>query len=147
MSEVHSTLMTRDYKFFEAARKAAGESTFKVRVGAVGVYRGRVVASAASLDKTEPLQKFYNRARSFNQVGLCLPKVHAEVSLVKKLTKLNIPMREVKVYVYRICKSREKGLARPCRACILALRDADIRTVYYTTDYGYAKEWINYKEA
>lgn len=31
-------LMARDYKFFEAARKAAEGSTFKVKVGAVGVY-------------------------------------------------------------------------------------------------------------
>ena len=147
MDNVHSSLMARDYKFFEAARRAAGESTFKVHVGAVAVWRGKVVASAASLDKTEPLQKTYNKLRSFNQVGLCLPKVHAEIGLIKKVMKLNIPMREVKIYVYRTCKSRDKGLARPCRACLAALQDAGIRTVYYTTDFGYAQEWIDYKEA
>lgn len=144
--ESHS-LLARDYKFFEAAKKAAGESTFKVHVGAVAVLRGRVIASAASLDKTEPLQKFYNKARSINQVGLCLPKVHAEVALIKKLMKLDVPMREVKVYIYRTCKSREKGLARPCRACLWGLRDLGIRTVFYTTDDGYCCEWIDYKEA
>lgn len=143
----HSGLMARDYKFFEAARKAAGESTFKVHVGAIAVWNGKIVASAASLDKTEPLQRRYNRLRSFNQVGLCLPKVHAEIGLIKKLLKLNIPMREVKVYIYRPCKSRDKGLARPCRACLAALQDAGIRTVYYTTDIGYCKEWIDIKEA
>ena len=143
----HSGLMARDYKFFEAARKAARESTFKVHVGAIAVWNGKIVASAASLDKTEPLQRRYNRLRSFNQVGLCLPKVHAEIGLIKKLLKLNIPMREVKVYIYRPCKSRDKGLARPCRACLAALQDAGIRTVYYTTDIGYCKEWIDIKEA
>lgn len=146
MSDVHLDLLTRDYKFFEAARKAAGESTFKVHVGAVGVYKGRVVASAASSSKTEPLQFQYNRFRSFRQIELSLPKAHAEIILVKKLMKLNIPMREVKVYVYRTCKSRDKGLARPCPACFAALQDVGIRTVFYSTDYGYAREWIDYKD-
>lgn len=145
MVDLCSGLLARDYRFFEAARKAAGDSTFKVHVGAVAVWRGRVIASAASLDKTEPLQKTYNRLRSFNQVGLCLPKAHAEISLIKKVMKLDVPMREIKIYVYRTCKSRDKGIARPCEACFAALKDAGIRVVYYTTDHGFAKEWIDYK--
>ena len=149
MSDSHSALMARDYRFFEAARKAALESDFPTRVGAIAVYGGRVIASAFSSQKTNPLQSKYNIYRKFQtDCADCLPKVHAEISLITKLRRVqNIDLKRVKVYVYRVCKSRDKGLARPCKACLIALRDAGIRTVYYTTDFGYAHEWIDYKEA
>lgn len=147
----NSGLMSRDYKYFEAARKAAGESTFKVHVGAVGVYQGKVIASAASQEKTHTMQRDWNRYRPFRQVGVCLPKLHAEIALLAKLRKLNVPMGRVKVYVYRVCKSRAHGIARPCPACLHALVDAGVREVYYTTDIGFCREYfdeeiINYKE-
>ena len=142
----HSPLMARDYKFFEAARKAAECSDFKVRVGAVAVYKRRIVAAAASQNKTHSMQKVYNnRYRVFNQVGMCLPKVHAEISLLAKLKKMSIPMQDVSIYVYRICKSRDHGLARPCSACFAAIRDTGLRRIYYTTDYGCAVEVIDQK--
>lgn len=139
----HSPLLARDFKYFDAARKAADESTFKVHVGAVAVWHGRVIASAASQNKTHPMQKSFNKYRSFNQVGLCLPKVHAEMALLAKLKKLDVPVGDVKIYVYRPCKNREHGMARPCPACWNAMVDAGIRVVYYTTDYGYALEVVD----
>ena len=148
LSDVHSDLLTRDYKFFEAARKAAGESTFKVHVGAVAVWRGKVIAAAASQEKTHPLQKRWNEYRPFRQVGMALPKIHAEIGLLAKLQKLDVPMSEVKIYIYRTCKSRDYGMARPCPACWHALSAAGLKVAYYTTDRGFAKEWIeDYKEA
>ena len=143
--EDHSPLMARDYKFFEAARKAAEGSDFKVHVGAVAVYKRRIVAAAASRNKTHSMQKVYNRYRSFNQVGLCLPKLHAEIGILAKLKKMDIPMQDVSIYVYRVCKSRDHGLARPCGACLAAIRDSGIRRVYYTTDFGVAVEVIDKK--
>lgn len=140
-------LLVRDYRFFEAARKAACESDFKVKVGAVAVWRRKVIASAYSSSRTETMQYQYNKYRNFNQTGHCLPKSHAEINLVKKVLKLNVNPRDVEVYVYRVCKSREKGLAKPCRACQMALIDAGFRVVYYSTDFGYAKEWFDCKEA
>ena len=69
MSEFRSPLLARDYKFFEAAKRAAEESDFKVHVGAVAVYQGRVIASAASLEKTHPVLR---RQRS----GAARPALH-----------------------------------------------------------------------
>lgn len=143
MSDSYSGLLARDKKFFEAAKKAAYSSTFKVHVGAVAVYQGRVIASAASLDKTHPMQKKWNKYRCFNQVGLCLPKVHAEIGLLAKLKKIDVPMCDVRVYIYRVCKSRDHGMARPCSACLRALIASGIRLIYYTTDCGFAKELID----
>ena len=146
----HSGLMARDYKFFEAARQAALKSDFKIRVGAVAIYGGRIIASASSSEKTSTLQYFYNKYRDFSVNGSdCLPKLHAEVGLVSKLRKMqNVDMKRVSVYVYRVCKSKPFSLARPCAGCMRALRDAGIRSVYYTTEYnGYAHELIDIKEA
>jgi len=139
----HSPLLARDYKFFEAARRAAEGSDFKVRVGAVAVWRRKVVAFAASQNKTKPVQKYWNKFRNFSQDGECLPKLHAEIALISKLKKLDIDMRDVSVYVYRVCKSREKGLARPCSACLAALRALGIEKIFYSTDCGYAVEVID----
>lgn len=147
MNDAISPLLARDYKFFETARKAAGESDFKVHVGAIACYRGKVIASAASSSKTHPMQQEYNKYRgSFKQVGMCLPKIHAEIGLVTKLKKLDIPMKDVSVYVYRTCKSRAFGMARPCAACRRALIELGIRRFYYTTDEGYCLEVINKRE-
>lgn len=142
MSSENLNIMPRDYRFFEAARKAAEESDFKTRVGAVAVYRRRVIASAASQNKTHSMQKTYNRFRNFNQVGMCMPKLHAEIALLAKLKKMDVNMRDVSVYVYRICKSKAWGMARPCDACYRALRDAGVERVYYTTNFGVCLEVI-----
>lgn len=143
-----SFLMARDYKYFEAARNAACESDFKIHVGAVAVYKGKIIASAASSEKTHPMQKVYNtKYRHFNQIGLSLPKVHAEIRLLSKIKKWNVPMKDISIYVYRTCKSRKSGLARPCPACMNAIVATGVRVVYYTTDYGYAKEWLVNKGA
>lgn len=141
-------LLTREYKFFNAAKKAAEQSDFKVHVGAIAVYKRKIIASAASQNKTHTLQKIYNgKYRNFSQIGLSLPKVHAEIALLVKLKRMDVPMRDVSVYIYRTCKSRESGLARPCAACFAALREAGIRSIGYSTDVGVALEWIDYKEA
>ena len=149
MSDSHSALMARDYRFFEAARKAALESDFPTRVGAIAVYGGRVIASAFSSQKTNPLQSKYNIYRKFQtDCADCLPKVHAEMGVLAKLKKMDVPMGEVKIYVYRVCKSREHGYARPCSACYHALLAAGLKVCYYTTDIGFCCEWLeDYKEA
>lgn len=150
MNDSHSALMARDYRFFEAARKAALKSDFKTKVGAVATFGGRIIASASSSEKTSTLQFRYNKYRDFAVNGSdCLPKLHAEIGLIAKLRKLpNIDMKRVSVYVYRVCKSKPFSLARPCAGCMRALRDAGIRSIYYTTEYnGYAHEWIDYKDA
>lgn len=140
-----ANITKRDMKFFEVARKAALGSDFKTKIGACAVLNGRVIAAAASSEKTSPLQMKYNVYRKFQvDCADCLPKIHAEISLVSKLKHMpNIEYKRLTVYVYRICKSRDHGMARPCDACIRALMDLGIRNIKYTTDYGYAHEWFD----
>ena len=64
-----------------------------------------------------------------------------------KLQKMDVKMSEVTFYIVRMCKARPYGLARPCEACMQALKAAGVRDIRYTTDVGVAREWIEYKEA
>lgn len=120
------------------------QSDFKVKIGAVAVYGGKVIASAASSEKTSPLQNRYNRYRDFaTDCSDSLPKMHAEIGLVNKLRKMDgVDYKRVTVYIFRICKSRETGMARCCPGCMKALEDLGVKVIAYTTDRGFAKEWI-----
>jgi len=139
------SLMARDYRYFEIAKRAALTSDFKTKLGAIAVYQGKVIASAASSSKTHSLQAKYNRYRNFDiNNSDCLPKVHAEIKLISKLKKMqNIDFKRVSVYIYRVCKSRDRGMARPCGACRAALKDMGIISIFYSTDDpGYACELL-----
>lgn len=72
------------------------------------------------------------RARNGNSPTQ-IPGNHAEWRLCRKLD-----MR-AEVWVVRVRKSGEYGLARPCRWCMKRLLDSAVRRVYYsvsTSEYG-----------
>lgn len=56
------------------------------------------------------------------------PRAHAESRLVEKLGKDGI------VFVCRVRKNGEYGMAKPCTLCQIRLRQAKVQRVYYTTD-------------
>jgi len=57
--------------------------------------------------------------------------------MLASVQHLEIDWSKVDVYIYRICRSREQGLAKPCPSCEMALREAGVKNIYYTTDYGF----------
>ena len=130
-----------DYKYFSKARQIAGISDFrKIHIGCVAVYQGQVIGLGCNANKTNPMQKFYNRYRQ--QPDNLLPKLHAEISCLNQIKHLNINFSKVKLYIYRIRKDQPYGMARPCPSCMAAIKDLGIKNVYYTTDAGYAYEKI-----
>jgi deoxycytidylate deaminase len=125
------------------ARRAALESDFKVKVGCAVYHKGKLLTMGWSTNKTHPLQFEYNKVRDFDRSGkCCIDKAHAEMMALARLKKMNVKMSDVTFYVARVCKSRPYAIARPCRACQAALIEAGVRDIRYTTDYGYAREWI-----
>ena len=87
------------------------------------------------------MQKKYNKKyRHFNRSSKMInDSIHAEMSCLVNIPKcvdLNLDYSKCKVYIYRISpgKRLQIGLARPCEACMNALRDKGIRKIYYTTD-------------
>ena len=140
----------RDYRFFELARQEALHSGFdRFHLGCVITYKGRVIGRGSNSDKTDPLQKFYNKERSFNKCGKQPVKhsIHAEIAALKSIPRSiqeSIDWSKVKVYIFRICpgKKLHMGLARPCAGCMKALRDKGVQKVFYTTNDGFAFERI-----
>ena len=137
-----------DMKMFDAARRVALQSDFDCfHVGCVVVYKKHIISSACNTNKTNPTQKKYNRKyRKFNhdKKGI-LDKAHAEIKSLSQIPypiEQNLNWRDVSVYIYRICEGKPlgMGLARPCPACMAALRDKGVRKIYYSGDDSFIYE-------
>ena len=138
----------REKRKFEVAKKAALESDFKTKVGCAVYLKGKLLATGHSTNKSHPMQYEFNKYRHFDRDGKsCIDKAHAEMMALAKIQKMNIKMSDVTFYIVRICKSRPYAIAYPCAACYRALIEAGVRDIRYTTNYGVAREWIDYKEA
>lgn len=132
-------------RFFIKTRSVAKMSTFhRYPIGCVAVYKGNIIATGYNKEKTHPMQAYYNRYRNFNKPndGTLLPKVHAEIDCLTELKKMDINFSKVKLFIYRTKISKDYGLARPCPACMEAIKNLGIKDIYYTTEYGYAHERI-----
>lgn len=140
----------KDYRFFELARQEALQSSFsRFHLGCVIVYKGHVIGRGSNSDKTDPLQKKYNKERKFNKNGKQPIKhsVHAEIAALKSIPypiQESVDWSKVKVYIFRICPGLDLGFgnARCCEACLAALRDKGVRKIFYTTNNGFASEEV-----
>ena len=136
----------KSVRYFDIAKRVALKSEFdRAPTGCVVVYKNKVIGTGRNFYKTHPLQKKYNRYRTFDEHNYpyIRPSVHAEIAALSSLIdNPDINWSKVDIYIYRCCKSREFGLARPCAGCMQLIRDLGIKNVYYTTDYGVAHEEI-----
>jgi len=140
-----------DTKMFEKAHEIAEESDFETfHLGAVITYKRHVVSMACNTKKTSPHQKYYNRRYRHFRKGTA-PASHTLHAEMRALNLISYPLgkdmdwSKVNVYIYRVAPGlpNQRGLARPCPACMAALRDCGVRNIYYTTDSGFAYERID----
>ena len=113
--------------------KVAKSSPSKKQVGALLLNKSKVVVSATNLEtKSHPLQaKFATRAGLSEKIYL-----HAEISaLVKCKDECDT------IVVARINSENKLRNARPCPICQLALEEAGIKKICYTTDEGFLYEY------
>lgn len=130
----------QDYHYFKKAKSVAEISDFyKTHIGCIAVYQGNIIGIGCNSNKTHPVQKYYNRYRNDN-CNSFIPKLHAEISCINSIRNLDINFSKVKLYIYRIRKDQEYGLARPCPSCMAAIKDLGIKYIYYTTNDGFAYE-------
>lgn len=128
-------------RHFDAAAKLAEFST--VRRGSVGcvvVYKNRIISTGFNKNRTDPLQKQYNRAR--NIPDRSPHYIHAEVDAIKHIIDLDIDWRAVSIYIYRRRRDQPFGLAKPCKSCMTLIKDLGIRDIYYTSNDGYVHETL-----
>lgn len=136
-----------DEHLFKAARECSFKSDYsgggKPRVGCVVVYKNTILAKGWNSDKTHTDQAKFNVMRYKDAGNNYLPnKVHSEVAALTKIKYLDIDFSKVHIYVYRELKNGHLAMARPCAACMAAIKNLNIKNIHYTTNDGYAFEKI-----
>jgi len=112
-------------KHVARATKAANNSTFKYKLGAVIVKSGRILSCAN------------NKVGEHSQhVHFPFPgSIHAEQSAIIKLLQrreLNSLIGST-MYVSRITNKGETAMAKPCQHCLEAIKAVGIKRVIYTS--------------
>lgn len=125
--------------YFEAARDASKLSDFpRTQIGAVAVYRHKIISTGFNTKRTEPIQKKYNICRFVEDTP---HRCHAEIACLKPLIgRKDLNWKEVKLYVYREFRNGEIGMCRPCPSCEKFMRNLGIQRVFYTVNNGYTEE-------
>lgn len=133
MSKNHTIRFNKAY----SASKLSNDN--KYHIGCVAVYHGKIISSGYNNKKTHPIQKKYNKYRKVKYNNHIVPQLHAEIMCLLSIKNLNIKWDKVSLYIYRSC-TNGLGMARPCPACMAAIKELGIKNIYYTTDNGYAYE-------
>jgi len=89
---------------------------------------GKIISKASnSYNKTHPLQaKHACKTSKPDKIYL-----HAEIAALVKCHKMPHTL-----YVFRFLRDGNMALAKPCPVCDLALREAGVKKVIYTSDSG-----------
>lgn len=128
---------------FTRARAAAQMSDFRVKVGAVAILGKQVLSAGWSSGKSHPQQALFDKHRHFCESANTTHALHAEINcLIPLLDNVEIDWNKVELYIYRIRNDQPYGLARPCPACMAAIKQCGIKQIAYTTNDGYATERI-----
>lgn len=134
-----------DAHLFKVAREWSMKASYtgggKPRLGCIVVYKNAILAGGYNSDKTHPAQEQFNRYR-FKDIGNnYLPsKIHSEVHALFKIRYLDIDFSKVHLYIYRETRDGKIANARPCQACMRAIKSYGIKYIHYTTNDGYAFE-------
>lgn len=116
-------------RYFQTAKNVACDSVYgKIRHGAVLVKGGSVINTACNKDH---FNSFADRFRPHD----CGPATkHAEVHCILGLTKQQTAGADM--FVCRINRRGDFRMSKPCMMCHIALKNAGIKRVFYTTNYG-----------
>ena len=140
---MYNDLTNSQKSFFDIAKKVSELSTFhrkNVKIGCLIVSGHRIISSGYNSDKTNPIQKKYNRLRFSEDTP---HRLHAEVSaLLPLLNNKDIDFSKVKIFTYREKADHSLGKSRPCKSCMALIKDLGIKHIYYTTDDGYCHEVV-----
>ena len=134
----------KEMRYFNVAKEVSLTSEFRrTKLGAIIVLNKDIIAVSSNLKKSHPLQAKYNAIRfgSVKSVDNCHNYIHAEMACIIK--SMDYDLTKAEIYVYRQ-KQGKPSCARPCKACMTMIKKVGIKTIYYTTDDGFAKE-ILYK--
>ena len=124
-----------DRPIMDLAIKVAESSRSRKKVGALLLQKNKVITQGVNQDtKSHPLQ-----ARLADMVGLSEKiYLHAEISA---LVKCKCEVDTIVVARLGGHGGDEIRNAKPCPICSLALKEAGIQHIYYTTDDGFLYQY------
>ena len=129
---------------FLKAKAASMMSDFPThKLGAVMMMGNKVLTVGYNVTKTHPIQKQYNIERGYDPNVRNNGQIHAEMMCLINTRYLNIDWSKVSIYIYREHKNHKVALAKPCPACLKALKERGITQIYYTTE-GFPYDKINF---
>ena len=130
----------RHISYFRSAKMISLSSDYpRIHIGCVVVNKHNIVSTGCnSCTKTHKLQAELNRKR-FNSDSLGM--MHAEVAALLPLIN-KTDLTNATLYIYRENCNGELAMCRPCKSCMSLIRELGIRKIFYTTDSGFAEEFI-----
>lgn len=107
-------------RIIELAIREAEKSAHNFRLGAV-IYKGKKIINSGfnQSHKTHPISK-----HPFSTI-------HAEVDAI--IGTRREEMHGANIYVHRLLKNGNAGLAKPCRYCESLLGDIGIKRIYWSS--------------
>lgn len=115
-----------------ASKKAKNSSFERARMGAVIAKNGRVLSIGNNA------VRYYKNPKGLKVSRVWEDSLHAEQAAILKL--LNARRQDEligsTIFVSRVRKNGNPGLAKPCAICSELIRAVGIKKVVYTTDNG-----------
>lgn len=137
-----SQLSKTEQSFFKTAQSLSMLSDHRCKIGCIIVDKHRVISSGHNSNtKCHPIQAQID-TKHFN--CFCTGKVHAETSAIIPLLKTKEDYSRATLYTYREHKDGTLAMARPCPRCMELIKQIGITKIKYTTDDGYATEYLEY---
>lgn len=133
-------------KYFNIAKQNAKLSTFsnkrRLQIGAIIVFKNKVIASGFNTNKTNPIQRTFAFLTNNYESVYC----HSEINVISKVIREKYNRKdfeEMDIYVYRELENGNLGLAKPCIICEACIKTFKFRNVYYTSENGFVCEKFN----
>lgn len=133
-------------RFFNLARNCSKLSDYNkknVHIGAIIVYKNKVIANGYNTSKTSPIQYKYNKYRELITKNTRayiaddhLPTIHAEMKCLIDTKDMDIDWSKAHMFIYRESCGHTR-MCKPCPSCTKALRDRGIKNIWYTTEDGF----------
>lgn len=130
----------RQLNYFRQARDASYMSDFpRVHIGAVVVHKHKIISKGCNSGRrTHKIQAELNKKRfSEDSSGM----LHAEVAALLPVVN-KVDLTGATIYVYRENMLGDIAMCRPCNGCMSFIRACGIKKIYYTTQDGYAEEYL-----
>jgi len=126
-------------RYFELAESIAKLSDYpRIKIGSVLVKNKDVVSVGQNMLKTHPAQHRYNKCLPYNMPA---DHVHSEINCISK-ARPDL-LRGSTLYIFRRDRNGNVAMCRPCNACMQAIRDAEIKEIYYSIPNGFSYERIS----